>query len=143
MKREETVDFHIKGTWHALARMYSRKAQEFGLTTNTAFVLLNVNSEYGTRVTKIAPLMGLEVTSISRIMKSMEESGLIIRKPDPEDGRAVRVFLTKMGKEQKSLATETVMSFNELVHRNISKSKLDTFFEVMNKINELIELKPV
>ncbi|MDH5382767.1 MAG: MarR family transcriptional regulator, partial [Cyclobacteriaceae bacterium] len=98
---------------------------------------------YGTRVTKIAPLMGLEVTSTSRIMKSMEESGLIIRKPDPEDGRAVRVFLTKKGQEQKLTATETVMNFNNLVHQNISKSKLNTFFEVMNKINELIELKPV
>ena len=73
MKREETVDFNIKVTWHAISRMYNQYGDKFELTASTGFVLLNIDVEDGTPATKIAPLMGLEARSLTRMLKSMEE----------------------------------------------------------------------
>jgi DNA-binding MarR family transcriptional regulator len=46
--------------------------------------------------------MGMEATSLTRTLKSMEEKGLIIRKKNPDDGRGVLIYLTELGKEKET-----------------------------------------
>lgn len=139
MKPEETVDFHIKTAWHAISRMYNQKAVEEGFTTSIGFVLININSHEGTPATKIAPLMGLEARSLTRMLKSMEEKGLICRKPDPADKRSVRIFLTPEGKRKKEKSIETIQAFNHAILKVVSKREIETFFRVFEKINHVIE----
>ena len=139
MKREETVDYHIKSAWHAISRMYNQKAAQEDFTTAIGFVLININSKEGTPATKIAPLMGLEARSLTRMLKSMEEKGMIYKKPDPIDKRSVRIFLTPEGKKKKEISVQTIMEFNEHVREVVSESELDTFFTVFQKINHVID----
>lgn len=139
MRREETVDYNIKAAWHAIARMYNHEAVKQGITMSVGFVLLNINSEEGTPATKIAPLMGLEARSLTRLLKNMEEKGLIERIADKNDKRLVRVYLTKEGKKKKEKARETVLRFNNVVREHIPKEKLNSFFEVIQDITKLIE----
>ena len=139
MRREETVDFNIRATWYAIARMYNQQAAKYGATMSTGFVLLNINSDEGTPATKIAPLMGLEARSLTRILKTLEEAGLIYREADKSDKRLVRIFLTAEGKNKKEKAREVVLLFNEAVRERIPLEKLNTFFEVLLDINKVIE----
>jgi DNA-binding MarR family transcriptional regulator len=139
MRREETVDYNIKATWHAIARMYNQQAARYGATMSTGFVLLNINSDEGTPATKIAPLMGLEARSLTRILKSMEASGLIRREPDSNDKRSVRIFLTSEGRRKKEKAREVVLLFNNTVLEQVSPQKLNVFFEVLGEINKVVE----
>lgn len=143
MKREETVDHNIKSSWHAIYRMYNQQAVKHDITTSIGFVLLNINSKEGTPATKIAPLMGLESRSLTRMLKSMEEKNFIYRQKDPNDGRSVRIFLTDLGKEKKEVSRKTVLAFNEAVQQTIPSEKLDAFFEVINEINVLIDKKEI
>lgn|SRR5688500_3878705 len=138
MRREETVDYAIKAAWHAIARMYNQKAAKHDLTMSMGFVLLNIHSE-GTPATKIAPLMGLEARSLTRLLKTMEEKGLIYRETDPLDKRMVRIVLTKEGKRKKEKSRETVLRFNEAVRSQINANKLNTFFQVLQDIQKLVE----
>ena len=104
MKKEEYVDYYIKTAWHSLSRLYNQKAQKHGVTTSAAFVLLNISSSEGTPATKIAPAMGLETRSLTRMLKTLEEKGYIYRKKDINDGRSVRIYLTEIGMEKKGKA---------------------------------------
>lgn len=139
MKKEDTLDHHIKATWHAIARMYNQQAAKYGGTMSVGYVLLNIDSEEGAPATKIAPLMGLEARSLTRILKSMEEKGLIYRAPDSNDKRSVRVFLTAKGIEMKNHARETVLQFNNALRETIPQQKREVFFEVLGMINNVIE----
>ena len=139
MKREETVDYHIKSAWHAISRMYNQKAAQEDFTTSIGFVLININSKEGTPATKIAPLMGLEARSLTRMLKNMEEKGLIFKKPDPVDKRSVRIFLTPEGKRKKEISVQTIKEFNLAVRELVSEEELQTFFGVFYKINQVIE----
>jgi len=141
MKREETVEFNIKAAWHAISRMYNQKGQDRGISTSTGFVLLNIHPDFGTRATRIAPLLGMESTSLSRLLKTMEEEEFIFRQRDPDDGRAVRIFLTEKGRRHQDLARNAVMDFNELLKDQIGRKDLSAFFRVIQKINKIIELK--
>jgi DNA-binding MarR family transcriptional regulator len=139
MRREDTVDYNIKAAWHAIARMYHQQALKHDSTMSMGFVLLNINSEEGTPATKIAPLMGLEARSLTRLLKSMEEKGLIHRAADKNDRRLAVVFLTKEGKRKKEKARETVIKFNNKVRERISADKLNVFFEVLQNITKLVD----
>jgi len=139
MKREETIDFNIKAAWHAIARMYNQQAMKYNGTMSIGFALLNIHSEEGTPATKIAPLMGLEARSLTRLLKSMDERGLIYREADKTDKRSVRIYLTREGKKNKEKARETVLRFNEAVREQVPVQKLEVFFEVLQEINKMIE----
>lgn len=139
MKKEETVDFNIKAAWHAISRMYNQKAFKNDITTSIGFVLLNIQSEEGTPAMKIAPLLGLEARSLTRMLKTMEEKGLIYKQQDPHDKRSVRIFLTELGKQKKEVSRITVKDFNNQVRNKIPPEKLEIFFEVIQDINKVIE----
>jgi len=139
MKKEETVDYPIKSAWHSISRMYNQQAAEEGFTTAIGFVLININSKEGTPATKIAPLIGLETRSLTRMLKTMEEKGLIYKKADPVDKRSVRMFLTEEGKRKKEISVQSVMRFNELVRAALTEEELGSFFGVISKIQKVID----
>ena len=139
VKREETIDHNIKTAWHAIARMYNHQAAKQDMTMSIGFVLLNISSKEGTPATKLAPLMGLESRSLTRVLKNMEEKGLIFKKPDENDKRSVRIYLTDEGKRKKEVSRETVLRFNNVLRNNISEEKIEIFFEVIKEVNETIE----
>ncbi len=139
MKKKESVDYHIKVCWHAISRMYNQQAAQYDITTSIGFVLLNIDPAEGTPATKIAPLMGLEARSLTRILKTMEVKGLLYREQDTKDRRSVRIFLTKDGLKKRDVSRETVKTFNRAVRDLVAERKLKAFFEVINQINQLIE----
>ncbi|MDB5235014.1 MAG: MarR family transcriptional regulator [Hymenobacter sp.] len=141
MKPEETVDYNIKVSWHAISRMYNTQAAQNDITTSIGFVLLNIDQERGTPATKIAPLLGLETRSLTRILRSMEEKGLIYKQADTVDKRSVRIFLTPVGLEKKEISRQTVRHFNLKMREKIPQSQLDVFFKVAAQITGMIEGK--
>ena len=139
MKPEETVDYNIKVAWHAISRMYNSQAIQHDISTSIGFVLLNIDPERGTPATKIAPLLGLESRSLTRILRNLEEQGLIYKQADTVDKRSVRIFLTELGQEKKEISRQTVRHFNLKVREKIPQSQLDTFYKVVSQITGMIE----
>lgn len=143
LKPEETVDYNVKVCWHAISRMYNTEAAQYGITASVGFVLLNINQDEGTPATKIAPLLGLEARSLTRILKSMEEDGLVYRQADKLDKRSVRIFLTPKGLEKKDISRRTVKQFNQKVREQITEDDLAIFFRVIGQINRMIDNKEI
>ncbi|AKD02491.1 MarR family transcriptional regulator [Pontibacter korlensis] len=143
MKPEETVDYNFKVCWHAISRMYNTEAAKADITTSIGFVLLNINQETGTPATKIAPLLGLEARSLTRILKSMEEKNLIYKVSDPNDKRLVRIFLTEKGLEKKEISRQTVKQFNHIIREEIPQEELEVFLKVCGRILGMIENKEI
>ena len=138
MKPEETIDYHVRAVWYGIFRMYNQLGMEHDITTSVGYVLLNIHTEGGTPATKIAPLMGMESRSLTRMLKSMEEKGLIYKKQDEYDRRSVRVFLTEEGIRRKEISRKTVRAFNEKLRELIPPKDLEAFFRVMTTVNQNI-----
>lgn len=138
LKREDTVCFNIKTSWHAISRMYNAAGAEYDVGASLGYVLLNIDLEEGTPATKIGPILGMEARSMTRMLKSMEENGLIYRQSDANDKRMVRIFLTDFGREKRELAKIAVKAFNKAVRDRISTEKLDAFFDVISEINQIV-----
>ncbi len=141
--KEKTIDYILRATWQAVARMYNEEASKYGATMATGFVLLSMDKEKGTPSTALGPKMGMEATSLTRILKSMEGKGLITREKNPFDGRGVLIHLTEFGREKRELSKNTVLKFDEAVKRNISEEQLQHFIEVAEIINAMIQEKEI
>ena len=141
--KDATLDYVLRTTWLAVAKMYNEEAAKFESTMATGFALLSIDPEKGTPSTSLGPKMGMEATSLSRILKTMEEKGLIERKPNPEDGRGVLIFLTDFGKEKREYSRERVLTFNNTIRQNVSEEKINHFYEVSEVINNMISNKKI
>lgn len=109
----------------------------------TAFALLNIDFDAGTPSTALGPLMGMEPTSLSRLLKTMEDKKLIYRMKNPNDGRSVILKLTDFGKEMREVSKGHVYQFNNKVREYITDAELENFFKVTTTINKLITDKLV
>ena len=141
--KDKTIDYILRATWQAVARMYNEEASKYGATMATGFALLSIDKEKGTPSTSLGPKMGMEATSLTRTLKSMEERGLIIRKKNPTDGRGVLIHLTEEGLDKRELSKTTVLNFNETIKRHVTDEQLQNFMEVSEIINELIADKKI
>lgn len=139
MKAEETADYHIKSAWHAISRMYNVYAAQYDMTMAIGYVLLNIDRK-GTPATKIAPALGLEPRSLTRMLKSLEEKQWIRREIDADDKRIVKVFLTEEGKKKRDLARRGVIDFNTMLYESIPAENLKNCFETINSIAKLVEV---
>jgi len=143
MQKQQTIDHALRATWQAVAKMYNEQAVKQNSTMAMAFVLLTIDIEHGTPSTSLGPLMGMEPTSLSRILKSMEEKGAIYREKNPDDGRGILIKLTAFGIEKRNMSKEHVILFNETVRSHISAEKIKNFFEVTETINKLVAEKAI
>lgn len=142
MKPEETVDYFLKIVWQTVANKYNQIASEYGITQALGYMLINIHEE-GTAVSQIAALSGVKSTSLSRILKNMEELGLIFREADPLDKRSVKIFLTPFGIEKRQVAKDVVRKFNEYLNMHISDKERLQLIKSLNKINQLtLDYKP-
>ncbi|MBC7383968.1 MAG: winged helix-turn-helix transcriptional regulator [Bacteroidia bacterium] len=141
MPRKETTCSRVKQAWHVIARMYNNEAVIHELTTTIGFVLLNIDAVEGTPSTSIAPLLGMEPTSLSRTLQTMEKKKLIVRKKDADDGRMVRILLTEKGRRKREISKNTVKDFNKDISDLIDAEKLTVFNEVVKQIAQLAEEK--
>lgn len=138
-KKKESVDFGVKAAWLSIAKMYNAIGLPYGISHSIGFVLLNIDREKGTPATKIAPLMGMEARSLSRILKAMEDEGLICRKEDDLDKRKVLVCLTEEGKRRREVSRKVVKEFNGKIREHISNEQLSVFFKVIDTINDIAD----
>lgn len=138
-KHTETIDSKLKTAWQVVSRMYNAEAVMHGGTIAMAHFLLNIDSKEGAFASDIAPRLGMESTSLSRIITSLEEKKLIQRVAEKNDKRKIRIVLTAKGKTQKELAKNIVRNFNHIVELKIGKEKLNGFFKVIDEIVELAE----
>src|SRR5215213_3660401 len=113
--KDKTIDYILRATWQAVARMYNEEASKYEGSMAIGFALLSIDRENGTPSTAIAIKMGMEPTSLTRTLKTLEEKGLIYRKKNPNDGRGVLIYLTDFGKEMRAQSKETVLKFNDII----------------------------
>ena len=132
---KKTVDAVLRSSWNAVSKMYNREASKFDSTMATGFALLNIEPS-GTPSSSLGPKLGMESTSLSRLLNSMENKKLIERRPNPLDGRGVLIFLTPFGKEKRDDSKSVVLSFNQVVEKKLSDIQIKHFFEVADFVTE-------
>ncbi|EKB54180.1 MarR family winged helix-turn-helix transcriptional regulator [Bergeyella zoohelcum] len=136
-EKVESIDLILKQTWLAVSKMYSEIAQAYDSTTVQALTLLKIDPKHGTRSTDLGPKMAIEPTSLTRIIKLLEDGEYIYKDKGSDDKREVFIKLTEKGVNARNISKEMVLSFNKMIVDKIDAEKLEVFKEVMDTILSL------
>jgi DNA-binding MarR family transcriptional regulator len=75
-----------------------KQAQHDDPVDRSAIIMLARLREHGSmRLSDLAGELGLDVSTVSRHARTLEDRGYVTRADDPADGRAVRLTLTQPG----------------------------------------------
>ena len=130
----ESVDLLLKSVWLAVSKMYTEQASLYNSTAVQALTLLKIDPKEGTRSTNLGPKMAIEPTSLTRIIKLLEDNGYIYKEKTTTDKREVIIKLTDKGLKSRNLSKEVVVNFNQKVVDRIDAEKFAIFKEVMSDI---------
>lgn len=144
-EKVDNIDLLLKSTWISVSKMYSEMASEYDSTAVQALTLLKIDPKEGTRSTNLGPKMAIEPTSLTRIIKILEDNGYIYKEKTTSDKREVIIKLTEKGLKHRNISKDVVVNFNKAVIDKVSPEKLEIFKEVMDIImktaNELNKKK--
>jgi MarR family transcriptional regulator, transcriptional regulator for hemolysin len=110
--RNREFAFIINDVARLLRTYADHKAAQFGMTRAQWAVLVRLDRAEGLNQSELAEILDLQPITLTRLLDKLCDSGLIERRPDPDDRRAKRLFLTAAArpvlKQLASLGEETM-----------------------------------
>ena len=98
MKLDEHLCFLLDVATRRITKFYNRRLRRFGITYNHLFILTCLWEQEGVKVKELAKQLSLDSSSLTGHLDRMARAALVVRQHDPDDRRAVRVFLTEKGR---------------------------------------------
>ena len=93
---------------HGLQSTSKRMEAKMGVTGPQRLVIRIVGRYPGISAGQLAEIMQLHPSTLTGVLKRLQERGIIERRVDPKDGRRALLGLTARGRELDSLRTGTV-----------------------------------
>jgi MarR family transcriptional regulator for hemolysin len=121
-------------------KLLDERLKDLGVTQArwTTMVYLQKGGE-GLTQRELARLMAIENPTLVRLLDSLEQQGLIERRPCPNDRRARRLHLTRDGTEFMNVLTERAARLREEMLDGISDRDIEGAVKVFHKILENAE----
>jgi len=76
----------------------------------------------------------LSPSRLTTMLGRMEEAGLIRRQPDPVDGRAIRVSLTRAGRALEPACWEVLRDVNRILTRGFTPAEIDSLKRALGRM---------
>lgn len=103
-------------------------------------VLLALWDSDGLKVTELGRKAGLEPSSMTGLIDRMERDGIIHREMDPNDRRALRIFLTQFGKTAQEPVMKVVEEALRFRLEDFSEEEMETTKNVLKRFIQKSEL---
>ena len=100
--RPETIDFLLANVCHLHHARANQLFEAIGLYRGQAPVLLTLWEQEGITQTEFAERLQITPATVTKMLQRMEKAGFIQRKPDTQDQRVTRVYLTEAGRAVKN-----------------------------------------
>ena len=91
---DRSLGFLLGDSSRLLRKRFDRLARSFGMTRAQWGVIAVLRRDEGINQTAMADIMDIEPITLGRHIDRLEEAGWVERRPDPDDRRAWRIFLT-------------------------------------------------
>lgn len=98
--RDTCLCLHAQRAARVLARRFDEALRPAGLTNGQFSMLMSMNRPGTVRMRDVAALLGMDRTTLTAALKTLEKRSLVTTEPDPEDRRGRLLVLTDAGRER-------------------------------------------
>jgi DNA-binding MarR family transcriptional regulator len=100
-------------------------------------VLIPLFEEDGLRMGELARRARLSKQTMTMLVRRLERDGLVERRPDPDDARASRIYLTSRSRRFEPVAAATLADQRRRVRRRLGSARVG---ELERALTELLTL---
>ncbi|AYH44801.1 MarR family transcriptional regulator [Azoarcus sp. DN11] len=104
------------------------------LTLARARVLIHLERNEGIRQVTLAERLKIQPMTLVRMIDQLAREGLIERRPDPEDRRAHRLYLTKAARPQLEIIAQVGVAVREKALAGMSEAERTQTLAVLQRI---------
>ena len=115
------------------------QAKGYDVTPEQWAVLNRLWEEDGLSQVELAERTFKDKPSTTRILNLLEKKRIIVRRPDQTDGRVLRVFLTKAGKDLKDKLIPCAEEVLVKSGKNLTRDEVDHFKMTLHRILDNLE----
>ena len=119
-----------------VGRAFNDALAEVGGSMPTWFILTNLKGEEWRTQHELARALHIEGPTLTRHLDGLEEEGLVVRRRDPNDRRAVSVELTDAGRAKHAELLRAVQAFNQRLLAGFSAEELDELQALLGKLEQ-------
>lgn len=116
---------------HAMALDMDRRLRAYEVTLSQWFVLKQLWRQAGRSQVELQDLLDLERATVNGLVQRMTRAGLIQSKPDPDDRRVQRIFLTERGRALQKITPALEEEVNTRVLEGFSDDERTFFIRLL------------
>jgi DNA-binding MarR family transcriptional regulator len=106
-------------------------------------VLLPLFEQDGLRIGEVAVRARLSKQTMTTMVRLAERDGLVERRPDPADGRATQVHLTRRGQRFKPVAERVLADLDQFARNELGERTLSQTARALAELAGLDHLRAV
>ncbi|WP_442600157.1 MarR family winged helix-turn-helix transcriptional regulator [Neobacillus sp. D3-1R] len=135
----EYISIKLHKTDLMLTSFIKSKLDPFNLAPEQNLIMMLLWEKDGLTQNQLVESLNKDKTNIARMASNLENKGFIKRVNCDEDRRAVRLYLTKAGKELGEKVIPIAEEFNDIICHGISKEELVVMEKVLSKMNSNVQ----
>jgi DNA-binding MarR family transcriptional regulator len=120
-----------------IGKLYATDLRRLNVSFPQFQVLAALASEDGRKPGALAAWLSANGSSMTDLLDQLEEQELIQRRADPDDRRALRVYLTAKGRARQREGRCIVERFNHDLSSKLTQREIQSFRKVIDTIREL------
>src|SRR5829696_2695838 len=115
-------------------QVFGRVVQPLGLTIIEWYILRALFERNGQHASELARAVGRAATSFTPNLDKLQQKGLIERRPDPTDRRAVHIYLTDSAEKYREDVTRSAEVIDVFIHDLFSAEDFEVFQQVLSRL---------
>ncbi|MGE5398670.1 MAG: MarR family winged helix-turn-helix transcriptional regulator [Chitinophagales bacterium] len=132
------VCFRMRAAMKKIDKYLSTHLEEYGVSVPQSFVLCCLMEEDGQTLKEVGNRAQIDSSSMTVLVDKLENEGLVERRLDSQDRRAIRVFLTEKGRELGLRVLGAGALFNQELRKNLHDSE-EQFLKGLSLVTETLE----
>ncbi|MDA3946645.1 MAG: MarR family transcriptional regulator [Helicobacteraceae bacterium] len=134
-----SLGFRLNNVSNKIHAMFAKKTEPYGIAPEQFAAMKMISEDGEVTQSKIATMLAKAKPTVSRTVDALEKKGLITRDEDDTDRRVKYIRLTEEGQKVLNAVIPMAKSFNETIYSQFTTQEIETFFHVLETINDTVE----
>lgn len=132
--KEDSAGYLVNHMARIFAQGLSSRIKPLGLSTGTFPALLELWDQDGLTQKDLVQRLDIEQATMANTLNRMARDGLVIRKKDPNDGRAQRIWLTDHARGLQEPAVAAAMAVNDAALAGLDPQERQLLMSLMRRV---------
>jgi MarR family transcriptional regulator for hemolysin len=132
----------LRSAYLHMHRAVNGRLRPLGVTADQFVVLRFLAEEDGISQQELVRLCTSDPTTMGRMLELLEDKGFVERRPDPDDGRSRRVFLTPRGRNLCKRLYDATAPIRQTFENAVEAHELQSMLDTLDKLAQAFAGNP-